>query len=160
MKQWIINILLFIMLIGLGIYVCLDHNTSECSSNEYKSQSYIKLEQPEFLTQELSDSVLLEALVYYEINEPSIVLAQAKLESGNYKSKLCKEKNNIFGLYNSKIREYYSFNHWSDCILAYKNMIEYKQKDGENYYHFLVRIGYAEDSLYISKVKSIEKRLK
>ena len=74
MKQRIINILLFIMLIGLGIYVYLDHDT-----NEHKPQPYVKLEQPEFLDEELSDSTLLKALIYYEINEPLIVLAQLSL---------------------------------------------------------------------------------
>lgn len=154
MKQRIINILLFIMLIGLGIYVYIDHDT-----NEHKPQPYVKLEQPEFLNEELSDSTLLKALIYYEINEPLIVLAQAKLESANYKSRLCKEKNNIFGLYNSKAGQYYNFDHWTNCILAYKNMIEYKQKDGEDYYHFLLRIKYAEDVEYIGKVKSIVSNL-
>ncbi len=38
-------------------------------------------------------------------------------------------------------------------------MIEYKLKDGENYYDFLKRIGYAEDPDYIAKVKRIEKGL-
>lgn len=120
---------------------------------------YVKLEQPEFLNEELNDSILLKALVYYEIKEPLIVLAQAKLESANYKSRLCKEKNNIFGLYNSKAQQYYNFDHWINCIIAYKNMIEYKQKDGEDYYHFLLRIKYAEDIEYISKIKSIVSKL-
>lgn len=118
---------------------------------------YVKLEQPEFLNEELNDSTLLKALVYYEIKEPLIVLAQAKLESANYKSRLCKEKNNIFGLYNSKAGQYYNFDHWTNCILAYKNMIEYKQKDGEDYYHFLLRIKYAEDKLYVDKLRNLVK---
>ena len=154
MKQQIINILLFIMVIGLGIYVYLDHNP-----DEPKPQTYIKLEQPEFLDESLSDSTLLKALVYYEIKEPLIVLAQAKLESSNYKSRLCKEKNNIFGLYNSKAQQYYNFDHWTNCIIAYKNMVEYKHKDEEDYYRFLLRIRYAEDINYIDKVENIVSKL-
>ena len=150
MKQRIVNIVIFIMLICISICMYLEHN-----NNEYKPPPYTKLEQPEFLNETLSDSILLKALIYYEINEPLIVLAQAKLESANYKSRLCKEKNNIFGLYNSRAGQYYNFDHWTNCILAYKNMIEYKQKDGEDYYHFLLRIKYAEDVEYIGKVKSI-----
>ena len=34
-------------------------------------------------------------------------------------------------------------------------MIQYRYKNDEDYYHFLDRIGYAEDSLYIQKIKSI-----
>lgn len=120
---------------------------------------YVKLEQPEFLNEELNDSTLLKVLVYYEIKEPLIVLAQAKLESANYKSRLCKEKNNIFGLYNSKAQQYYNFDHWINGIIAYKNLVEYKHREGENYFEFLTRISYAEDSLYIYKLKSIIKNI-
>ena len=112
-----------------------------------------------FLSQELNDSILYLALLHYEIKEPKIVLAQAKLESGNYTSSLFKENNNFLGLYNSRKRQYFKFDHWSDCILAYKNMIEYKHRDGEDYYHFLKRIGYAEDPHYFEKVRKIEKVL-
>ena len=62
-------------------------------------------------------------------------------------------------MYNSNAEQYYNFDHWTNCILAYKNMIEYKQKDGEDYYHFLLRIKYAEDVEYIGKVKSIVSNL-
>lgn len=112
-----------------------------------------------FLQGELNDSTLYLALQYYEIKHPRIVLAQAKLESGNYKSKHCINKNNLFGLYNSKKKRYYSFEHWSHSVLAYKNMVEYKYKGGD-YYAFLVKISYASDPNYISKVKQIENNLK
>ena len=60
-------------------------------------------------------------------------------------------------MYNSKAGQYYNFDHWTNCILAYKNMIEYKQKDGEDYYHFLLRIKYAEDKLYVDKLRNLVK---
>ena len=37
-------------------------------------------------------------------------------------------------------------------------MIQYKYKNNEDYYHFLDRIGYAEDSLYNNKLKNIIKK--
>lgn len=108
---------------------------------------------------ELNDSILYLALVHYEVKHPKAVLAQAKLESGNYTSKHCRTKNNFLGLYNSRKKEYFSFSHWTACIQGYKDMIEYKMKDGEDYYMFLKRIGYASDPTYISKVKQIENNL-
>lgn len=93
------------------------------------------------------------------IKFPKIVVSQAILESGHFKSPLFKRSNNPLGLYDSKNRRYYEFVHWTDAITAYKNMIEYKHKDGENYYDFLERINYAEDKEYISRIKRIEKRL-
>lgn len=108
---------------------------------------------------ELNDSILYLALVHYNVKYPKIVLAQAKLESGNYTSYHCRKRNNFLGLYNSKRGEYFKFNHWTDCIQGYKDMIEYKLKDGEDYYNFLVRIKYASSPDYINKVKQIEENI-
>lgn len=112
-----------------------------------------------FLHGELNDSTLYLALEYYNIKHPRIVLAQAKLESGNYTSYHCRVGNNFLGLYNSRKKEYFKFDHWTDCVQGYKDMIEYKLKDGEDYYDFLIRIGYAEDPSYVYKVKQIENNL-
>ena len=73
---------------------------------------------------ELNDSILYLALVHYNVKHPKIVLAQAKLESGNYTSSHCRKRNNFLGLYNSKRGEYFKFNHRTDCIQGYKDMIE------------------------------------
>ena len=108
---------------------------------------------------ELNDSILYLALVHYEVKYPKAVLAQAKLESGNYTSSHYRNRNNFLGLYNSRRKEYFRFNHWSECILTYKNMVEYKLKEGEDYYQFLKRIGYAENPNYIKLVKQIENNL-
>lgn len=108
---------------------------------------------------ELNDSILYLALVHYEVKYPRVVLAQAKLESGNFTSDHCVYGNNFLGLYNSREKEYFKFNHWSECILAYKDMVEYKLREGEDYYQFLDRIGYASDPNYISKVRQIENDL-
>lgn len=112
-----------------------------------------------FLRGELNDSTLYLALLHYEVKHPKAVLAQAKLESGNFTSRHCRVNNNFLGLYNSRRMEYFKFNHWSECILAYKDMVEYKLREGEDYYDFLLRIGYAESPNYIDLVKKIEKQL-
>ena len=122
-------------------------------------KEYSEVQDASFLHGELNDSTLYLALEYYNIKHPRIVLAQAKLESGNYTSAHCVKRNNLFGLYNSKRKEYYSFDHWTDCIEGYKNMIEYKHRDGEDYYDFLIRIKYATDPTYVDKVKRIENNL-
>lgn len=119
----------------------------------------IEVQDTSFLCDELNDSILYLALEYYNIKHPRVVLAQAKLETGNYTSAHCVKRNNLFGLYNSKRKEYYSFDHWTDCIEGYKNMIEYKHRDGEDYYDFLIRIKYATDPAYVDKVKRIEDNL-
>ena len=86
------------------------------------------------------------------------VLAQAMLETGNFSSRVCKEYNNLFGLYDSKNRDYYRFERWEDSVVGYGKMIQYRYKGG-NYLHFLKRIGYAEDPRYIAKVAKMAKSI-
>ena len=115
----------------------------------------VKLEQPEFfLNANPSISSLKQACEYYDIQHSNIVIAQAILETGHFRSNMCKTKNNLFGLYNSSKNEYFSFNHWSESVEAYKKMVQYKYKEGD-YYHWLDSIGYATDSLYVYKLKQI-----
>ena len=63
----------------------------------------------------------------------------------------------------SKKQKYYTFDHWVDGIIAYKEMVQYKYKGdsgkpSDDYYNFLSDIRYAEDPDYISKVKEIVSR--
>lgn len=144
-----------ILLIILFCFISMSFHKVE----ELPQSTKIEVQDTSFLYKELSDSTLYLALKHYNIKHPKIVLAQAKLESGNYTSVHCIRKNNFLGLYNNKKKEYYSFKHWTDCIEGYKNMIEHKHRDGEDYYAFLIRIGYASDPIYITKVKQIERKL-
>lgn len=130
------------------------------AKNLFKEDNTILLpEHPYYLLEDVSEEVLYKTLVHYEFPEPSIITAQAVLETGGFKSRLCSNNNNLFGLYNSKKLEYYKFDSWISCIFAYKKYILNKYKDGEDYYEFLHKIGYAEDPKYIDKVKSIELRI-
>lgn len=95
---------------------------------------------------------LLSELIKQDVKFPHIVLAQAKLETGNFTSRLCKTHNNLFGLKHRK--GYYSFKTWQESVTGYKNWVQYKYKSGD-YYEFLDRIGYAEDPSYIQKLKVI-----
>ena len=113
-------------------------------------------EQPKFFSQTPKEG-LEEALSYYGLKHKDIVYAQAVLETGHFKSDLCLNGNNLFGLYDSKNHRYYTFDHWKDCVIAYKEMIQYKYKDGDDYLNFLKEIGYARDSEYICKLKKLIK---
>lgn len=67
---------------------------------------------------------------------PDIVYAQAILETGHFKSKVCKDCNNLFGLYDSRNKRYYKFDKWHYSIKAYKTMIQSKYKPPDNYHKF------------------------
>lgn len=99
---------------------------------------------------------LKEALEYYNIKYPKVVYAQARLETGNFTSRVYIDNNNLFGLYDSKNKEYYKFDYWWESILAYSNSIQNKYNDGD-YYKFLEDINYAKDPKYISKLQELIK---
>lgn len=95
-----------------------------------------------------------------EIKFPEVVYAQARLESGNFTSAHYNNRNNCLGIYDSKRKRYMSFNHWTDCLLAYRDKVQYRYKrnsDREDYLRWLVETGYAQDPNYISKIRKILK---
>lgn len=111
-----------------------------------------------FMTKSIEEGID-EALIYYDIKYPDIVKAQAILETGNYTSNLCVNHNNLFGLYDSKNKRYYSYKHWYESIEDYKRLIQSKYDNNKYYYEFLEDIKYASDKKYVSKLKEIVKEM-
>lgn len=103
----------------------------------------------------LNEHSLYIALLDSGILHPDIVLAQAILETGYFTSNVTTKYNNLFGLYNSRKGDYFKFNHWRESISAYKRFIEVKYDTKSDYLVFLDKLGYAEDPMYINKVKII-----
>ena len=153
MKQRVFNIFISLVVLSLGVIVLLDHYKRD-DPPDYQVLDIVKLEQPEFLLKSPEEG-LIEALDYYNVEYPNIVYAQAILETGHFKSKVYREYNNLFGLYNSKTKSYYKFDHWSESVIAYLDFIQNKYKPPNDYYKFLSDIGYAEDPEYINKLKRI-----
>lgn len=91
---------------------------------------------------------LYKEIIRNGILYPKIVLAQAILETGWFRSSVCLNKHNLFGLTNPRTGKYYEFNHWTESVRAYYTKVQYKYKGG-NYLLWLDEIGYAEDSSYI-----------
>jgi len=89
---------------------------------------------------------------------PDIVLAQAILETGWFRSNVCRKKNNLFGLANPCTGKYYEFDHWTESVKAYYTKVQYRYKGG-NYLLWLRKIGYAEDKNYIRSVIKVLKSL-
>ena len=121
MKQRVFNVLISLVILGLGTVVFLDHYKGD-SPPDYQVLDVVKLEQPEFLLKSPEEG-LIEALDYYDVEHPNIVYAQAILETGHFRSRVCREYNNLFGLYNSRTKDYYKFDHWSDSVVAYLELI-------------------------------------
>lgn len=160
MKQMIFNIIIFIMLIGLYLEkgVALIHNRGGTVVDIiHKTDTLFLYKDPSFFLLSPEEG-LWEAIDYYGLQYPEIVYAQAVLETGHFKSDLCINSNNLFGLYDSINKEYFRFNHWSESVLAYRDMVQYKYKPPNDYYQFLKDLPYAEDKEYINKIKNIVSR--
>lgn len=99
---------------------------------------------------------LFYALEYYGVYEPHIVYAQAVLETGHFKSYLAK-KGNLFGIYDSRRKQYRTFSHWIESVKDYRDAVQSKYKGGD-YYTFLENLPYASDPDYITKLRKIARR--
>ena len=104
----------------------------------------------------LSGENLMSELKAQEVQFPEIVAAQALLETGHFKSHACINKNNLFGL-RKKDSTYMSFEHWTDCVAAYKKYIQKWKQPPSDYYKYLDDLGYAEDTAYTTKLKQMVK---
>ncbi|MFZ9299954.1 MAG: glucosaminidase domain-containing protein [Chitinophagaceae bacterium] len=102
-------------------------------------------------SQKLDTDTVFAYICKVGIKHPEIVIRQALLETGNFKSPYLMNKNNLFGF---KHNTYLSFNSWKESVEYYKKWQDKRYKnDKEDYYTFLVRIKYARSTAYISKLK-------
>ena len=103
-------------------------------------------------------------LISLNIKFPHIVLAQAKLESGNYSSKIFKENHNLFGMKEARVRIHTSkgtqfnhayYSHWKESVYDYA-FYQCRYLSGirsESEYFSYLGASYAEDTEYVSKLK-------
>ena len=122
-----------------------DRKTSLKTELQKKTDDITKSEihLPELTIPNLYKEIIRNGILY-----PKIVLAQAILETGWFRSSVCRNKHNLFGLTNPRTGKYYEFNHWTESVQAYYTKVQYKYKGG-NYLLWLDEIGYAEDPRYI-----------
>jgi len=116
-----------------------------------------------------SESKLIEKINQLNFRYPHIILAQAKLESGHFKSTIFLENNNMFGMKEAKLRANLAkgtnrghayYDTWQDCILDYalyySTYLSDIRTEGE-YFEYL-RQNYAEDPTYVQRLKEIIKK--
>lgn len=118
---------------------------------------------------EVNDSTAFGIMIEFEIQHPHIVLAQMKIESGNYGSSIARNNHNYFGMRQPSSRltvslgsrnGYARYRSWAYSILDYALwQRQYAWNLTEEQY--LAKLGrtYAEDPNYASKVKKLSKNL-
>lgn len=137
------------------------------SYNKDVLTSYTWVEQQSKMS--VTDETALCFMEQIGIEHPHIVLAQMKLESGNYTSKLALENNNYFGMKQPRKRAttsigekngYASYKSWVHSVLDYALwQKEYARSLTEVEYLDSLTT-YAEDSSYRSKVQQIANKYK
>jgi flagellum-specific peptidoglycan hydrolase FlgJ len=116
------------------------------------------------------EAICIEHYVWSQIKDlniqhPHIVLAQARLESGNFSSELFKKTNNLFGMgvasrrANTSNGSYNKFSTYSsirECIIDYA-LWQSRYASNLTYDEYLAKLGstYAEDPDYIKKLEKI-----
>ena len=128
-----------------------DRNASLKTELQKKTDDITKSENhlPELTIPNLYKEIIRNGILY-----PKIVLAQAILETGWFRSSVCRNKHNLFGLTNPRTGKYYEFNHWTESVRPYYTKVQYKYKGG-NYLLWLDEIGYAEDKDYITTLTDV-----
>lgn len=149
MKEQIYQCGFYIML-GIFIGILIGINIQNDSVKSKKEITEII--QDSSLTKVLNEYNLKEELIKCNIPHADIVLAQAKLETGHFKSKLVQTHQNIFGL--KKGNSYRQYSHWTECVQDYKKYISNRYKGGD-YFEFLDKIGYATDTCYTKTLKKM-----
>lgn len=118
---------------------------------------------------DFSEQKLIEKITQLNFRYPHIILAQAKLESGHFKSTIFLENNNMFGMKEAKLRanlakgtnrNHAYYDTWQDCIidyaLYYSTYLSDIKTEGE-YFEYLKQ-NYAEDKTYVQRLKQIIKK--
>ena len=115
---------------------------------------------------EFSEIKLIEKITELNFRYPYIILAQAKLESGNFKSSIFLENHNMFGMREAKLRANLAkgtnrahayYESWQESVLDYalyySTYLSDIKTEGE-YFEYL-RQNYAEDPTYVQRLKEI-----
>lgn len=160
MKQIVWTILIitttaFTCLIGYGSYKVINSSAAKgvCSAL-IKEKTQVSVKDTTFTIQKFCLELQTQGILYSDI-----VLKQACLESGYFTSKIWKKYNNPFGFRFKG--SYLQFDDYKDAIRYYKLWqtknfpMDGELVDKELYYQFLENINYAEDTLYIEKLKNI-----
>jgi hypothetical protein len=114
---------------------------------------------------DFSQDKLVEMLKDLNVRFPHIVLAQARLETGGYKSRIFKENNNLFGMKQATVRvntalgtqhNHAYYDTWRESVYDYA-FYQTRYLSGaktESEYFYVLGQSYAEDPSYVTKLQN------
>lgn len=114
----------------------------------------------------INDSLLYDMIKSLRVPHAKIVFAQAKLETGDYKSELFRSNYNLFGMKLATIRPtittmhnygYQKYHNWKESVVDYliwQLTNNVSRVNDDVYFEYLSDV-YAEDPNYVTKLKKI-----
>ena len=157
-KLKIVYVAIIFILLVLIVFGLVDSN---------KKITYIdKVIRLEITNENFSKENLEKELINLNIKFPDIVLAQAILETNNFKSRIFLENNNLFGMKPAKLRPttsrdilngYAYYNNWKESVLDYAlYQAAYARSINTEDDYYILLTTFAEDTSYIKKLKNIQ----
>jgi len=170
-----VNLRTLILVFGISLFVSILIVPSIYKSSVIKIM-YADFYEPEAVVlnvseskNEFSEEKLIGMLTDLNIKFPHIVLAQSKLETGQFKSNIFKENHNLFGMKEAKIRVNLAkgtqyghafYNNWIESVYDYafyQSTYLSRIKTEEQYFEYLDQ-SYAEAENYVEALKVIIER--
>lgn len=162
-RRFYSSLLFFSTVAGIIMYM-----VGSCSETEVnKTVQYVESEPIVIKEHEPFSKENLKLLINeLNIRFADIVFAQALLESGNFRSRIFLENNNMFGMkcarrrpttHHGELHGHAYFQTWEDCVLDYAFFQTTYMKHistKKEYFQYLAD-NYAEDPKYIDKLKII-----
>jgi flagellum-specific peptidoglycan hydrolase FlgJ len=158
----LVRILKFLGIIFLG-FIFLGVNTSKTYTQYITDTENVLLISD---NSKFSEEKLVHKIKELNLPFPHITLAQAKLESGDFSSKIFKENNNLFGMKEARVRinlargtqfGHAYYNSWEESILDYcfwYSNYARRCKNEKELFQLLGKI-YAEDTRYVELLQNI-----
>ena len=149
--------------IGLFVFSCLVLGVSVITNEKIKEREVMIIMQKK---NQFTPDKFITKIKSLNFRFPHIVLAQAKLETHNFTSKMFSENNNLFGMKEAAVRintskgtqnQHAFYDSWLESLYdygLYTSTYLYSIKDENEYYDYLSQ-SYAEDKQYASKLKKI-----
>lgn len=118
---------------------------------------------------EFSEEKLIQMLKDLNVKFPHIVLAQAKLETGHFKSNIFNENHNLFGMKEARVRIHTAkgtkhnhayYDSWQESVYdyAFYQSTYHSDKKNERQYYRALDKSYAESENYSGALKTIIER--
>ena len=164
-KNYFIGSLITVSLLTLSY--TLGRFTKLNNLSEYeKNILLINMKQEPF-----SEEKMIALMKELNMKFPHIALAQSKIETNNFKSKIFKENHNLFGMKQARIRintakgtnrNHAYYDNWESSIYdyAFYQCRYLSALNSEAEYYSYLEGSYAEDPDYVSKVKDLANQLK